>query len=375
MSILLPISWLLSTGLLGYSLLKISILGFVYFSSTTITSFRINQNLLLGFSLLLIPGTVEVIRYGTVENFLLTGRILGCLGLFILSKSYKYKRLNLISVWWVMVLIILFNIYQHPPILTGKLGLQGFLGRLSVINPPQGFVGLFAALSFYVAGLKRKPIWCLFFLFILVLSNSRAAILAVILSLPLLVPLCYKFKKIYLTLLATVALSLLAIFLNYESELAYITSGRSVIYSAFVKAIEGNWLFGVGSVSNIPSVSLLFENALAGDFDDGRGNAYTFGADGFVAPHNDYLLILFRGGIFAFIGFYYLTKKYLFESFIGSSTNRWYYTIFVFWVVFIFFENAITWPPFYIYLGILKREGPFVDKKTKRFVLRPAKIH
>lgn len=375
MSILLPLSWLLSTGLFGFSLLKVSFLGLVYFLLELVHKLKINRNFLIGFILLLIPCIIEVFRFGTVENFLLMARVMGCFGLYIFSKSNTLKTFSITTVWWVITLIILINIYQYPPIITGKLGIQGFLGRLSPINPPQGFVGLFAALSFFIAGLKGKKIWCLFFLFILILSNSRAAILAVILSLPLLVPLCYKFKKIYLTLLATVALSLVAIFLNYQSELVFITSGRSVIYSAFVKAIEGNWLFGVGSVSNIPSVSLLFENALAGDFDDGRGNAYTFGADGFVAPHNDYLLILFRGGIFAFIGFYYLTKKYLFESFIGSSTNRWYYTIFVFWVVFIFFENAITWPPLYIYLGILKREGPFVDKKTKRFVLRPAKIH
>lgn len=364
MSILLPLSWLLSTGLFGYSLLKISALGLAYFASTTIKSLRINRNLLIGSVLLLIPCIIELSRFGTVENFLLTFRILGCFGLFILLKSQKFRKLNITSVWWVVVLLILLNIYQHPPITNGKLGFQGFLGQLSPINPPQGFVGLFAALSFYVAGLKGKKIWCLFFILILILSNSRAAILAVIFSLPLLVPFFYKRKKIYFTLIALVALSLIWIFLKYQLELAFITSGRSVIYSTFIIAIQENWVFGVGAVDNIPSVALLFENALAGDFDDGRGNAYTFGADGFVAPHNDYLLILFRGGILAIIGAYFLTKKYLFDFFIGPNANKWFYAVFIFWIIFIFFENALTWPPLYIYLGILKREGTFVDKKT-----------
>lgn len=362
MGILLPLSWLLSSGLFGYSLLKISALGLVYFASTTIKSLRINQNLLIGFVFLLIPCMVEFFKFGTIECFLLTLRIFGCLGLFILLKSQKFLRLNITSVWWVMVIIILFNIFQHPPILNGKLGFQGFLGQLSPINPPQGFVGLFAALSFYVAGLKGKKIWGLFFLLVLILSNSRAAILAVIFSLPLLVPFFYKFKTIYFILIALVTSSLIYIFYNYQLELVFITSGRSVIYSTFIKAIQENWAFGVGAVDNIPSVSLLFENALAGDFDDGRGNAYTFGADGFVAPHNDYLLILFRGGLFAFIGVFFLTRKYLFNSFIGPNANKWFYAVFIFWVVFIFFENAITWPPLYVYLGMLKREGTFVDK-------------
>lgn len=364
MSILLLLSWLLSTGLFGYSLLKISALGLVYYSSTLMTRLKINRNLFIGCVFLIIPCIIELMKFGTAENLLLTFRILGCFGLFGLLKSPKFRKLDITLVWWVIVLLILLNIYQHPPISNGKLGLQGFLGQLSPINPPQGFVGLFAALSFYVAGLKGEKIWCLFFIVVLIMSNSRAAILAVMLSLPLLVPFFFRLKKTYLMLLALVAFSLFYIFYNYQQELVFITAGRSIIYPTFIMAILENWLFGVGSIDNNSSVSLLFETTIVKEFDDGRGNAYTFGSDGFVAPHNDYLLILFRGGILSFIGVYFLTKKYLFDSLIEPNASKWVYAIFTFWIVFIFFENALTWPPLYVYLGILKREGSFVDKKT-----------
>jgi hypothetical protein len=363
MSTLLPLSWLLSTGLFGFSFVKVSFLGLVFFFVQLIHKLKINRNLLIGSILLLIPCIIEVFRFGTVENFLLMSRVMGCFGLFILSKSNKYKILNITAVWWVVTLFILMNIYQHPPVANGKLIIQGFLGQQSPINPPQGFVGMFAALSFYIAGLKGKKIWCLFFIVILILSNSRAAILAVIVSLPLLVPFFYNRRNLYLILLTCVALSMFYIFLNYQLELAFITSGRSVIYSTFLNSIQKNWAFGVGAVDNIPSVAILFENALSRDFDDGRGNSYTFGANGFVAPHNDYLLLLFRGGILAVIGAYFLTKKYLFDSFSRPEQSKWLYVLFVFWFVFIFFENAITWPPLYIYLGLLKREGSLIVNK------------
>jgi len=334
---------------MGFSFVKISLIGAVGFFFSMLKPIH-NKWLIISLSMMSFVIIYEVIWYGTIENFLFCSRLLGCVGIFQLVKRLDNKQFNLATLWYFILGLIIINLALNPPITTGKLGLQGFLGPLTLINPPQGFVGSFAGLSLIVAIHRKLFFWAFIFFLILYISNSRAAIVALLVIAPLYNGVIMRFKGLYFGTIIIILLTLLIYLYNNSVSWAYISSGRSVIYSIFIESILKYPFLGIGSHENSAAVTRFFETYLNQSFFDNAGNRFYFGANHYVSPHNDYFLISFRGGFVLLFAIGALFK-YLWQSSLCRSDDNFLIIIFTYFFVFIFFENGITWPVFYAYLG------------------------
>lgn len=231
----------------------------------------------------------------------------------------------------------------------------------NIFTPIKGYIALSLMFPLFYFFINKNHYKFSISLIILLFVTSRASFVAIIFSI-LLYKLSNNFKNVFTKKILIILLTLFFLAISFllllieiygVQSVILLSSGRYIIYQAYFNTFISNFIFGLGE--NITYTTELKNSIIhlteLYNFD----KIGIFGKQGNVAPHNDWLFVVTKYGIVGLlfiISLFYVFLKDI--KFVNKNSSEYKIIIFfiVSWSIFIFFDNAYTWPPFWVFIAL-----------------------